>query len=435
MKAFGAVASGLPAPHGWSITPLWAAVTHLTRGATPKYVDEETGFIAFNQKCVRPDKTIDLSLGKSQEPPSRLEFVRAALRTGDLVINSTGSGTLGRVGLVNVDGSETTFIADGHVTILRTDRRLVNPRYLWYVLSTDAFYGYANDVLAVGSTNQTELAPDRLGNVRLLLPPLAAQASAVAFLDQECARIDGLSAEQRRQQKLLGDHDREFVREVVTGGDVDGQRKAAGPYWLGSVPTTWQSRKIAQDFQTGSGTTPASGVARYYGGPHPWLVTGECRDQTVYATAKTVTDEALRDYTALSYHPAGSVVIAMYGATIGRLATLGVPMAVNQACCVLSAPRGGLTLDFVYWWFWAHRRHVLAQGTGGGQGNISQSYIRGLRVPAPDVADQTSRVAIIAEALRKSGQLHREIDGQLDLLLEHKQALIAAVVTGEKEAA
>lgn len=303
-------------------------------------------------------------------------------------------------------------------------------RFMFYLLKTLRLSSGSQDVGVPGLSRRTayELHVTQP-------PPREAQRQRSQQLDRECARIDELVAEQQRQLGLLDEHDRELVRALLTGAGTPGTRQQSGPYWLGSTPSHWRARKIAHEFRTGSGTTPASGDPAYYDGPHPWLVTGECRDEVVCQTSRTVTDRALADYSALGYHPAGSVVVAMYGATIGRLAILGVPMTVNQACCVLSQPRGGLEPEFAFWWFWAHRVHVLAQGTGGGQGNISQGFIRGLRLPAPPAEGQRQIVGDVQKARRRSEELRGEIQRNMALLQEHKQALITAVVTGQKDVA
>lgn len=123
--------------------------TYVNRGVAPTYTDEPTGWVAFNQKCVRPDGRVAPELGRPMADPG-LAGRSAVLRSGDICVNSTGRGTLGRAGVVTgVDVDESTLVADGHVTVLRADRSAVDPRYLWYVLGNDRFYEYANACLVV----------------------------------------------------------------------------------------------------------------------------------------------------------------------------------------------------------------------------------------------------------------------------------------------
>ncbi len=380
---------------------------------------------------------VRLAYGDSLETAARVPGGYSAVGSGGASGSHEKANTLAPVIVVGRKGSygalhwfdsavfciDTAYYVDASCTSL-------DLRYVYYLLSTLDLGSGSQDVGVPGLSRRAAY------ELRMTTPPSQReQRRRAAYLDAESARIGALSLELRQQLAALAERDREAVRSLTTGQTVVGDRVQVGPYWLSSTPSAWRPLKIAQEFQTGSGTTPASGNPAYYDGEHPWLVTGECRDKVVTKTGKTVTDQALQDYSALTYHPAGSIVIAMYGATIGRLAVLGAPMTVNQACCVLSQPRGGLEPMFVFWWLWAHRAHVLAQGAGGGQGNISQGFVRALRVPAPSIQEQRKLVARIEEELAQSAALHQEIERSLELLQEHKHALITAVVTGQKEVA
>lgn len=191
------------------------------------------------------------------------------------------------------------------------------------------------------------------------------------------------------------------MKEYVTGRqDYEGPRSEAGSYWLGPVPLSWRAEKLAMCFAVGSGTTPPSGRTELYGGSVPWVNTGELRERTIWSTERTLTERALREFPALRTYPAGSVVVAMYGATIGRVATLGVDATVNQACCVLHCPTT-ISAEFAFYWLWAHRVEIADLGAGGGQPNISQDTIRMLRIPAPDLGSQSAIVSAL-DALRRT---------------------------------
>ncbi|MHB1552722.1 MAG: restriction endonuclease subunit S [Acidimicrobiales bacterium] len=190
--------------------------------------------------------------------------------------------------------------------------------------------------------------------------------------------------------------------------------------------------KLAQDLRFGSGTTPTAGEERYYGGAIPWVVTGDLRDGLLETVPGSVTPEALLEFSALRLHPAGALIVAMYGATVGRIAITALPVAVNQACCVMHS---GVRLRtwFVFYYLLSHRQVLMERGVGAGQPNISQEILRSLRLVAPDLAAQ-DRVVSVLDGLRgRAGQLSSRIRSQLDLLAEHRQALITAAVTGELE--
>ena len=108
--------------------------------------------------------------------------------------------------------------------------------------------------------------------------------------------------------------------------------------WLGEVPEGWENWKLSHSFKKiGSGTTPLTDKTEFYdNGAIPWVNTSELRENILLDTEKKITKLALREYSALKIYPKNSLLFAMYGATIGRLAILGIPATVNQACCVFS---------------------------------------------------------------------------------------------------
>jgi type I restriction enzyme S subunit len=124
----------------------------------------------------------------------------------------------------------------------------------------------------------------------------------------------------------------------------------------------------------------------------------------------------------------------MYGATVGRLGVLGLAAATNQACCAVFGGQG-LDQRFLYWWLWLHREHLVSMAYGAGQPNISQDLVRGLRVPAPDETAQGCVADRIEQEAERSDQARSRLLRQLDLLVERRQALITAAVTGELDIA
>lgn len=114
--------------------------------------------------------------------------------------------------------------------------------------------------------------------------------------------------------------------------------KDSGIQWIGEIPEHWDIRPISRSFEIiGSGTTPKSDNEFYYlDGVHNWLLTGDLNDGFIFETSKKITDEAIKEHSTLKKYPVNSIVMAMYGATIGKLGILKVETTVNQACCVLA---------------------------------------------------------------------------------------------------
>ena len=189
--------------------------------------------------------------------------------------------------------------------------------------------------------------------------------------------------------------------------------KTAKTDLIGDIPDHWEEWKASHGFgQIGSGTTPKSDNSSYYGGETLWVTTSELRETYIFDTAIKVTDEALADHSALKQYPIDSVVIAMYGATIGRLGMLGKSASVNQACCVYAQPEK-FHPRFFYFWLWMRRPILISLSSGGGQPNLNQEELKRIRVPLPPLGEQEQIAAFLDWKT-----------GQIDALIAKKQALI-----------
>jgi len=148
----------------------------------------------------------------------------------------------------------------------------------------------------------------------------------------------------------------------------------------------------------------------------------------IYDTKKHVTEKALVDMPALRMHPAGSVVIAMYGATIGRLGILGKKATTNQACCVMP-PSKILHNKYLFYWLYATRQEIINLSSGGGQPNVNQEKIASLKVSAPCVNEQKQIAAFLDRETQKIDRLIEKQQQLIKLLQEKRQAVIYHAVT------
>lgn len=200
--------------------------------------------------------------------------------------------------------------------------------------------------------------------------------------------------------------------------------KDSGVQWLGKVPEHWNTWKVTHGFGfVGSGTTPKSDNPLYYDGDIPWVTTSELRENVILSTRLAVTQKAIADYSSLKIYNADSLLIAMYGATIGRLGILGIKATVNQACCVFDRPER-FYIKFVYYWLWMARPILISMSSGGGQPNLSQDLLKRIRIPAPPLPEQT---AIAAFLDRKTAQIDALIQKEKDLIERLREQRIAVI--------
>jgi len=233
--------------------------------------------------------------------------------------------------------------------------------------------------------------------------------------------------------KLLDERRQALITEAVTRGlDPTVPLKPSGLPWLGDIPAHWTVKKIAYVAERiGSGTTPPTGEQEWYDdGTIPWVTTAELRERKIYETEKFVTKEALARFTALSVFPPDSVLIAMYGATIGRLGVLKTEATMNQACCAIQC--GPLvTPEFLFQALWAAREHLINQSSGGGQPNISQEKVASLRIPLPLVEEQRQIVLHLDRAFKAFDSAAGLVVRAVDQLRNRRSAFIQEAVTGQ----
>ena len=146
-----------------------------------------------------------------------------------------------------------------------------------------------------------------------------------------------------------------------------------------------------------SGATPSRTHAEYFGGNIPWLKTGDLTDGYVSSTPETITELALAK-TSVRLNPVGSVLMAMYGATIGKLGILKIAATTNQACCAC-IPHDGVWNKYLFYYLMARRKDFVKMGEGGAQPNISKEKIVNSIIPLPPLAEQKRVVAKLEELL------------------------------------
>jgi type I restriction enzyme S subunit len=324
------------------------------------------------------EEEMDRKVTRSED---RSKYKRVS--AGDLVYNMMRAWQ-GAFGTVCVEG----MVSPAYVVARPTS--IVPSTWIEYLLRTDPAINEIKRFSRGITDFRLRLYWDEFKNLRVCLPPCNERDALLEFLDRETAKIDALIAEQLRLIELLQEKRQAVISHAVTKGlNQDAPMKDSGVEWLGEVPEHWEVRKLSQLCDgIGSGTTPKSDVPEFYEEEGiPWIVTGDLKDCLLETCSNHITVKAMAEHSALKLYDIGSVVVAMYGATIGKAAILGMRATVNQACCVLPPSDqvlGGFLLLFVL----AARVQLISLATGGGQPNINQEVVRSLRIPLPPVADQ-----------------------------------------------
>ena len=161
------------------------------------------------------------------------------------------------------------------------------------------------------------------------------------------------------------------------------------------IPESWEWVKLGEIGLWQSGATPNRLNKEYYGGNIPWLKTGDLNDGYIYEIPEFITQKALEE-TSVKINPEGSVLIAMYGATIGKVGILTFPATTNQACCACVAYQG-IEQKYLFYYLLSHREQFVMLGGGGAQPNISKEKIVDTFFPIPPMSEQKRIVSTIEQ--------------------------------------
>lgn len=340
------------------------------------------------------------------------------LKAGDILIEKSGGGEKTPVGSAIYFGGPEGFMCTNFIQVLRL-KNGHDSRFWTYALRMKYAQGGTN-LLINQTTGIQNLDMREYFGQKFDVPDLDAQRRIADYLEKEISEMDAMIKEFERLAENLKTR-KVLLTERITAQDDLGNKYPTYPIGL-------LFQKI------GSGTTP-KGDEWYTESEEdgiPWVTTSELREIDITETKKYVTKEAVEKVPGLRIHPAGSILIAMYGATIGRFGKLEVPASCNQACCVLSNPYK-IDPDFFYASLWAKRDELILFGSGGGQPNIRQDVIKRFEMPVPPLEDQ-KKIAerLQAENAHMDGLIH-DATALAALLKERKTALITEVVTGRKE--
>ena len=177
-------------PDSWKWVKLGDVCKPIKRGKSPKYI-EQSNILVFAQKCNQKDGPVSLEKALYLDESTLNKYPKEEfLQKGDVIINSTGTGTLGRVGHFNVDLPQGIkgIVPDSHVTTIRSS--VVNSNYLYSYLKNKQSYLEKN---GEGSTNQKELKPHTIYDLEFPLPPLAEQKRIVNKIEEIFASLDDIS--------------------------------------------------------------------------------------------------------------------------------------------------------------------------------------------------------------------------------------------------
>ena len=326
-------------------------------------------------------------------------------QAGDLLLTSVG--TLGNPYVVKE--GEIFYFKDGNLTWFKNFKGL-DSNYLFYWLVSPQ--GKAELKKCTIGSSQSAFTIVLLKDMQIAVPPLPTQRRIADIL----SAYDDLIENNTRRIRILEQVAQAIYQEWF--GMVDKE----------SLPKGWKIVTIADLYDTSSGGTPSRKHDEYYGGEINWVKTQELRDCFVFKTDEQITEEGLNNSSAKVF-PKGTVLIALYGATIGKLGILALPASTNQACCALLPKTEVYGRGYAYFYFLANRQKIIGLGGGAAQQNISQVIVKKLEIMKPS-SDIMNKFNNFVEPLL---DMICSLQAKNDNLRQTRDLLLPRLVSGEVE--
>ena len=371
-------------------------ISHLiTDGKHGDCVNEsDSGYFFISAKDVKDSKINYEDARQITQADFEETHRRTNLAANDVLI--TNSGTIGRLAIVPdaYETGRTTF--QKSVAIVKPNTDFVVPKFLYYTFHAQLHFL----IELAGGTAQKNLLLGDLRRFRCRVPQKLIQKKIAAIL----SAYDDLIENNKRRIALLEKMAEEIYREWFVRMRFPGHEKVK---FVKGVPEGWEVRKISQVYQTSSGGTPSRKHLEYYGGVIPWVKTGELGNSFIFDTEEHITSNGLENSSAKLF-PQKTIIIAMYGATIGELGILAIEATTNQACCALQPENSQLGYTFTFHLMKSIKDHLISFAFGGAQQNISQELIKNFQFLLPskkiveDFCNQTESIYSMIEALQRS---------------------------------
>ena len=195
------------------------------------------------------------------------------------------------------------------------------------------------------------------------------------------------------------------------------------------IPENWVWTTLGYIGVWQAGGTPSRSNKSYYGGNIPWLKTGDLNDGLITNIPESITEEAVANSSA-KINPTGSVLIAMYGATIGKLGILTFPATTNQACCAC-VEYFAITQYYLFYFLLSHRDKFIAKGGGGAQPNISKEIIVNTAIPLPPLAEQERIVTEIERWFTLIDRIERDKTDLQAVIKRAKNKILDLAIHGK----
>ena len=342
------------------------------------------------------------------------------VKKGDLLFNMTGA-TLGAFGFYNLEREARLNQRVGKFVSL--DSSVLSLDFLAYFLELDSTQRTINN-LAKGAA-QPNISASEVTSLDISLPPIGEQSKIVELLEDHLSRLAAaLDDVKQAKQKAT-----QFRRSLLQAG-LNGFFNNKPRDKVSGLPETWRLKTLADVADWTSGGTPSSKDSTLYGGDIPWIVIGDLTEDVVLETEKRITQKGL-DSSSAKKLPVGTVMVAMYGASIGRTGIMGKEMTTNQAIACGIPKDEEILGQYLLYFLQSQKNEFIAAGKGGAQPNISQGVVKSWQIPLPPKDEQLQIINEIDAQLGHLAQANKVAETLLTESTGLRRSLLQAAFTGQ----
>lgn len=343
---------------------------------------------------------------------------KGKLKRGDIVY--TTRGTVGNAGYYNSNVPYENVRINSGMVILRANGEIVDARFLYQILKSEYYRPYFKQY-CTGSA-QPQLPIKNFSQIYLNVPDIKTQHRIADIL----SAYDDLIENNQKQIKLLEEVAQRLYKEWFVDLRFPGHENTK---IVDGVPEGWQYEKLGDLVKTTSGGTPSRRKSEYYvNGNIRWIKTKELNDRFIFETEEHITEDAVKNSSA-KVLPEGALIVAMYGATIGKIGITAAEMACNQACCAFISFDDMISKEYLYCWLMDNREYLVSQGKGAAQSNLSQEMIRNFSLLCPDKKVIKNFTEIVTTMLENK----RVLENKILMLSKARDDLLPKLMSGEVE--
>ena len=290
----------------------------------------------------------------------------------------------------------------------------IDSEYLDLYLQEPGFISNARRKVQATTKSRERLRPADILDEFIPLPPLPEQKRITTKIQELMREVERARTACEKQLEAAKAQPSAYLSEVFESEEAK----------------KWERKKLGEVCGTTSGGTPLRGYTEYYGGTIPWVKSGELTDDFIYSSEETITQLGLQKSSAKLY-PEGTLLIAMYGATVGKLGILKIKAATNQAICAIFPNEGKINQDFLFYYLFFHRPVLLNKSFRGAQPNISQQLIRFTEIPLPTLPIQQHIATELKDKMAYAEKLRTSIEKQLEAINALPQSILRKAFRGE----